>query len=258
MFKNFPLFPESASTVSGEVDAIYLFLVSISIFFSVLIACLVIYFAVRYRRRSESETPAATKQSLALELTWTIIPFLIAMSVFCLGQQPLLQAESSACRRTGCICRGQAVDVEIPACHGAPGDQRTACPGGTRGAPDAGIRRCAALVLRAGVPREIGCRARTLPHHMVRSHQAGKYHLFCAEYCGTKHAGMGGWIYVMEPAEFQTWLSGGPTGGSPVEAGQKLFTDLSCNTCHQQTKAGRGPCSPAFSANRCECSRGKR
>ena len=85
MFKNFPLFPESASTVSGEVDAIYLFLVSISIFFSVLIACLVIYFAVRYRRRSESETPAATKQSLALELTWTIIPFLIAMSVFAWG-----------------------------------------------------------------------------------------------------------------------------------------------------------------------------
>ena len=37
----------------------------------------------------------------------------------------------------------------------------------------------------------------------------GRYHLFCAEYCGTQHSGMIGWVHVMEPAQFQAWLSGG-------------------------------------------------
>ena len=36
----------------------------------------------------------------------------------------------------------------------------------------------------------------------------GRYHLFCAEYCGTKHSGMIGWVTAMEPADYQAWLGG--------------------------------------------------
>jgi cytochrome c oxidase subunit 2 len=71
--------------------------------------------------------------------------------------------------------------------------------------------------------------------------KAGRYHLFCAEYCGTKHSGMTGWVVVMEPAEFQTWLSGGASGLSLAAAGQKMFQDLGCVTCHQADATGRGP-----------------
>ncbi len=35
----------------------------------------------------------------------------------------------------------------------------------------------------------------------------GKYHLFCAEYCGTRHSGMIGWIYAMTPADYQAWVA---------------------------------------------------
>jgi len=69
----------------------------------------------------------------------------------------------------------------------------------------------------------------------------GRYHLFCAEYCGMKHSGMIGTVVVMEPAEFQAWLGGGPATGSIVDAGQKLFTDLACVTCHREDSTGRGP-----------------
>jgi cytochrome c oxidase subunit 2 len=68
----------------------------------------------------------------------------------------------------------------------------------------------------------------------------GRYHLFCAEYCGTKHSGMTGWVVVMEPADFQAWLSGA-AGVSLAAAGQKLFQDLGCVTCHQADTTGRGP-----------------
>jgi cytochrome c oxidase subunit 2 len=69
----------------------------------------------------------------------------------------------------------------------------------------------------------------------------GRYHLFCAEYCGTKHSGMIGWVTAMEPLEFQAWLAGGPATASPVAAGEKLFNDLACNTCHMDSNQGRGP-----------------
>jgi cytochrome c oxidase subunit 2 len=69
----------------------------------------------------------------------------------------------------------------------------------------------------------------------------GTYHLFCAEYCGTKHSGMIGSVIAMEPVDYQKWLDGGPAQASPVEAGAKLFTDLACITCHTDGSGARGP-----------------
>jgi cytochrome c oxidase subunit 2 len=69
----------------------------------------------------------------------------------------------------------------------------------------------------------------------------GQYHLFCAEYCGTKHSGMIGTVTAMEPADFQAWLGGGRAEESPVASGAKLFQDLACHTCHVDGGQGRGP-----------------
>jgi cytochrome c oxidase subunit II len=69
----------------------------------------------------------------------------------------------------------------------------------------------------------------------------GRYHLFCAEYCGTKHSGMIGWVEVMEPTDFQAWLGGGRASDSPAAAGEKLFQDLVCISCHRDDAQARGP-----------------
>jgi cytochrome c oxidase subunit 2 len=69
----------------------------------------------------------------------------------------------------------------------------------------------------------------------------GTYHLFCAEYCGTKHSGMIGSVVAMEPAAFQEWVGGGKAEDSPAAAGAKLFQDLTCITCHTSNSQGRGP-----------------
>src|SRR6185503_6428231 len=68
------------------------------------------------------------------------------------------------------------------------------------------------------------------------------YHLFCAEYCGMNHSGMTGSIIVMEPREFDNWLSGNTNTTSPAVAGQQLFQSLGCASCHGQNgEGGRGP-----------------
>jgi cytochrome c oxidase subunit 2 len=69
----------------------------------------------------------------------------------------------------------------------------------------------------------------------------GTYHLFCAEYCGTKHSGMVGWVTVMPQGDYQTWLSGGAAEGTLAQTGEKLFTQLACVTCHAAGDTQRGP-----------------
>jgi cytochrome c oxidase subunit 2 len=78
-------------------------------------------------------------------------------------------------------------------------------------------------------------------HLWFQPTKPGRYHLFCAEYCGTRHSGMTGSVVVMEPEDFQAWLSGGGQEGSLAAAGEKLFSDLACNTCHRPDARGRGP-----------------
>jgi cytochrome c oxidase subunit 2 len=74
-----------------------------------------------------------------------------------------------------------------------------------------------------------------------RATRPGTYHLFCSQYCGTQHSGMVGQVIVLEPAQYQAWLSGGPATGSLASTGESLFQQLACSTCHRSDTQGRGP-----------------
>jgi cytochrome c oxidase subunit 2 len=74
-----------------------------------------------------------------------------------------------------------------------------------------------------------------------RATKPGRFHLFCAEYCGTRHSGMIGEVIAMDPNDYRVWLSGGAPEGSLASSGEKLFADLACNTCHRPDAQGRGP-----------------
>ena len=75
-----------------------------------------------------------------------------------------------------------------------------------------------------------------------RPTKPGKYHFFCSQYCGTNHALMGGWVTVMEPSDYEAWLSGSSSADvNPVVAGEKLFAEKACNTCHLPDGKGRAP-----------------
>ena len=87
-----PFSPEQASTFAPHVDALYAYLVLITIFFSVLITALIIFFAIKYRRRSPGEVPRPIAGSMVLELSWTIIPLMISMTIFVWGASTFFKA----------------------------------------------------------------------------------------------------------------------------------------------------------------------
>jgi cytochrome c oxidase subunit II len=240
MFSGFPLFPPQASTVAARVDALYFFLIGISTFFSILIASLVVVFAVRYRRRSAEEMPQPIHGSMVLELTWTVIPLVIALGTFV-----------------------WSADVFVSTRRVPPGAMEVYVVGKRwmwKTQHMTGQREINELHVPVGVPVKLTMTSEDVIHSFYipafrikqdvlpgryttqwfEATSAGEYHLFCAEYCGTKHSQMIGSIRVMEPGAFATWLSGG-AAGSPAEEGAKLFQSLACITCHRADAQGRGP-----------------
>jgi len=87
-----PFSPEQASTFAPHVDALYAYLLLITIFFSTLITVLLVVFAVKYRRRQPDEVPRPRHGSMVLEVTWTVIPLLIAMTIFVWGASTYFKA----------------------------------------------------------------------------------------------------------------------------------------------------------------------
>jgi cytochrome c oxidase subunit 2 len=74
-----------------------------------------------------------------------------------------------------------------------------------------------------------------------RPTKIGQYHIFCAEYCGTKHSGMIGYVNAMTPADYQTWLTQSAPEGSLSAQGEKYFHQYGCANCHHFDNQGRCP-----------------
>src|SRR5258705_7701215 len=82
-----PFIPENASTLAWKVDALYFYLSGVTLFFTLLISAILVFFVIRYRRRTPYEIPRPIAGSHKLETLWTVIPFIIAMSMFAWGAQ---------------------------------------------------------------------------------------------------------------------------------------------------------------------------
>jgi cytochrome c oxidase subunit 2 len=240
-----PLFPKPATEVAGQVDALYLFLIALSVFFSILIASLLAYFAIRYRRRSAvprgDEPTHMPEGNLTLEILWTAIPFVLAMTIFAWGAVLFFHINRAP---------DDAMDVNVVAkrwmwklqhMNGRREINELHVPIGRA----VRLTMTSEDVIHSFFVPAFRVKADVLPGRYTslwfKPNRAGTYHLFCAEYCGTKHSGMIGSIVVMEPEQFQAWLAGEVGGATPAAAGETLFRNLGCVTCHNPDSKGRGP-----------------
>jgi cytochrome c oxidase subunit 2 len=236
-----PLFPVEASTMAGKVDALYFFLVAVSAFFVVLIAAMVIYFGIRYRRRAHSQVGTRVVPSLTLEIAWTIIPLGLGLVMFGWGAQVYFNQARPPAETLDVYVVGKQWMWKFQHLDGQREINELHVPLGRAvrltGTSEDVIHSffVPAFRLKADV---IPGRYTTLWFNATKT---GRFHLFCAEYCGTRHSGMVGSIVVMEPNEYQAWLAGGAAEGSLASQGEKAFQDFACVTCHRADAQGRGP-----------------
>ena len=241
MFKNFPFFPQQASEQAVAVDALYFFLLAVTAFFATLIAILIVVFAFKFRRKHHAEVGEVIHGSLALELLWTFIPLGITMVMFVWGAQVFMHMTRAPKGAMEIYIVGKQWMWKAQHMDGASEINELHVP---IGRPVKLIMGSEDVIHSFFIPA-FRVKADVVPgrynHMWFTATTPGKYHIFCTQYCGTKHSAMIGTVTAMEPAEYQAWLSGGSGGGTMVENGAKLFADLSCNTCHLDTSQGRGP-----------------
>jgi cytochrome c oxidase subunit 2 len=227
--------------MATRVDSLYFFLIGITAFFSLLIAGLIVAYAIKFRRRTPDGIGATIHGGLMLEITWSVIPFLITMVLFVWGASVFFAMSRPPDETLNVYVVGKQWMWKFQHLDGQREINELHVP----------VGRAVKLIMTSEdvihdvfVPA-FRVKADVIPGRYTNlwftPTKPGTYHLFCAEYCGTRHSGMVGQVVVMEPNDYQTWLSGGAGEGSLAAAGQRLFNDLACNTCHRPDAQGRGP-----------------
>jgi cytochrome c oxidase subunit II len=235
-----PLFPEQATAHAEQVDTLFFFLLLVSGFFIALIGGTLVYFAIKYRRRSDADRPGETPSSLKLELTWSLIPLAIALVIYVWGAQLYFSwaRPPDDCMEIYVVgkqwmwkfqhLRGQR---EINELH-VPVNQSVK------------LTMISQDVIHSFFVPAFRIHQDVLPGRYTtvwfQATKPGKYHLFCSQYCGTDHSKMIGTVIVMEKSDFETWLNAGGDGSMAAE-GRKLFQKLQCVTCHSADASARAP-----------------
>ena len=240
LYAQIQLFPEQASTISSRVDAVFFYACGLSIFFSLLIAGLLIFFAIRYRRRSPHEIPAAIHGSNWLEVFWTLTPLALILVLFFWGAD-IFFAEARP--------PDDALEIYVV---GRQWMWKIQHPNGQR--------EINTLHIPVDQPVKLTMTSEDVIHSFFvpafrtkqdvvpgrysttwfQATKPGEYRLFCAEYCGTEHSKMVGKVVVMKPNDYQNWLQESAEGSLALQ-GRKLFTKLQCITCHGANAQARAP-----------------
>lgn len=227
--------------MASRVDALYYYLLVVSGFFVTLIFGLIFYFAIKYRRRSEDEQARPILGSIPLEVTWIVIPFILTMTMFAWGASLYFTTSHPP---------ADALEIFV---IGRQWMWKVQHPEGRREINE--------LHVPVGYPVKLTITSQDVIHSFFipafrikmdavpgrytstwfEANKVGTYHLFCAEYCGTAHAGMGGRVVVMTPSAYEQWLRSGATDEPLAAAGRELFQRLGCSGCHSPNSLVRAP-----------------
>jgi cytochrome c oxidase subunit II len=236
-----PLFPEQASTFAPDVDHLLYYLLVVAVFFTLAIFGAIFYFAIRYRRRSEQELPHVQHTGYVLEIVWSVIPFGLTMVMFTWGASIYMRESRPPNDALQINVVGKQWMWKLQHMEGNREINELHVPLGRA----VRLTMTSEDVIHSFFVPDFRVKQDVVPGRYstlwFMPTKTGKFHLFCAEYCGTKHSGMIGWVYVMDPKEYSEWLSGGVTGGTLAQTGEKLFTDLACTNCHKADGSGRCP-----------------
>ncbi len=238
----FSLLPEQASEFAAKIDLLYVFLVLISAFFTVLTAVLVITFVVKYRRKSDDDNPLPPHADSRLEVLCSIVLLVLTMVMFFWGARLYFEGNRPPSDAMEILVTGKQWMWKLQHPQGKREINELHVPVGQ----PVKLTMTSEDVIHSFFIPALRVKNDVLPGRFTtvwfNATKPGKYRLFCTEYCGTEHSYMGGWVHVMPQADYELWVRGASaTEESPVAAGARLFATYGCNTCHASDSGARGP-----------------
>jgi len=238
---DFPLFPEQASTLAKDIDGIFFFGLAVAVVFSLLIAVLVIGFAVRFKRRRVDEVGQKEKSPVWLELTWSVIPLVIMLFMFGWGLQVFFKSYRTPADAERYYVVGKQWMWKIQHPEGNREINTFHMP----------VNRPIEIVLTSeDVIHSFFIPAFRIKRDAVpgrynsawfEATETGEFDIYCTEYCGAEHSLMIGKAIVMEEHEYEAWLSGTKPEQPLALSGSQLFQQYNCHTCHRDDSDARAP-----------------
>ena len=225
--------------MAGQEDALYIYLLLVAGVMTTLIFGAVFVLAIKYRRVRVREAQQI-EGSLILEIAWSVIPLFVMMTFFIWGAVIYFQERTPPADATEVYVVAKQWMWKIEHMEGQREINELHVPTGR----NVKLIMTSQDVIHSFFIPAFRIKQDVLPGRYTtewfKATKPGRYHLFCAEYCGTMHSGMGGDIVVMEPQDYAVWMAGGPS--APLqETGKQLFASLGCSTCHRFDVQGRGP-----------------
>jgi cytochrome c oxidase subunit II len=248
--RELPVFPDQASNFAAESDALYWTLTLLTAIFTLLVFAMVGFLAVKYRRGNRVDRSNPVHHSSILEMSWSIGPMILGLAVFVWSAKLFAQMYGQAPKNSMEIyVIGKQWMWHLQHPNGIRENNELHVPLG---------RPIKLTMISQDVIHSFFIPAFRIKRDVIPGlystvwftpTKTGKYHLFCAEYCGTQHSEMTGSVYVMEPAEFQKWLASGgqrmqdtqPLPRTMAEAGKLIYEQQGCGNCHDADGMNRGP-----------------
>lgn len=234
--------PVAASENAVKVDAIVAFLLVVSGAILALVGALVLTFSIRYRRGSPARRGVLPELvTRHVEVGWIAATLFLALFIFAWAGSTELSAFQPG---------PDALEIHVTAKQWM---WKTQHPNGAREIDALHVPRGEQVRLLMTSQDAIHSffvpafriKQDVLPGRLTdlrfRATRTGEYTLFCAEYCGTLHARMGGTVTVMEPEDYALWLAAQPEGDDLGREGRALFVALGCAGCHEGSTVVRAP-----------------
>jgi cytochrome c oxidase subunit 2 len=231
----------AASGQAGRIDALFVTIAVIGGFFFFLTQGLLIYFAVKYRRRRpdrDNDTPAITGNPL-LEFLWILIPTLVVVFIFYYGWRVYTDHRIPQAGATEVYVNGRQWMYEVRYPDGRTAINEIRVP---QGKPVKFILS-ATDVLHGFYLPDFRVKMDMIPGRittlLLQPDRPGQYQIFCTVYCGTGHSNMLEKLIVMPPREYAEWVEHGGhdeagTGDQePLhERGERVVKGAGCLNCH--------------------------
>ncbi|MFO7847946.1 MAG: cytochrome c oxidase subunit II [Balneolaceae bacterium] len=239
------MLPPARNSAAGETDALFAFINITSFILLAGITFAILYFAWKYRRKSDNDvTPVITHNS-KLEITWSVIPLILVMIVFGWGFTGYMNLSTPPDDAYEIRVVGKSWLWEFHYENGTTSVNEMNVP----------VNRPVKLVMSSDdvihsffVP-DFRVKRDVLPNRYsslwFEASEVGESIIFCTEYCGTQHSNMDAVVNIMPQDEFDEWLEAGDTIDEdmpPAERGEALVTQNGCTACHSADGSdGVGP-----------------
>lgn len=266
--------PDQASTFAPDMDWLFLFIVWVSVFFTVIIMGVLVWCIAAYRmkRGDDGKVSHGVHHNNTLEITWSVIPLILVLVIFLWGFRGYLDMTTAptgsyniyvdakkwnwmfqypegktspvlvvpAGRPILLTLNSQDVihSFWVPAWR----NKKDAVPGRYNQLwvePIWDASRATEVKFTPPGLEESTTNTFTLPDGM----KGIMYDLYCTEYCGTKHSWMRTAAVVLQEEDFQKWITFDDSGKyPPIVNGNRLYLQQGCNACHSADGTpGTGP-----------------